>query len=251
MGWAVVRDTAGTRNEPRFVQLLLHYGENHEVIDPSLKAAVLQDGLRKTFTQSGTEHIARMLLAAGADPNFLGRKARVIPLADAVSRRNVAMVKLLVEEAGGNLNLLNDRQEGPLLEAAVRMHGFWWKVNDGTFHYAALARRCRRSPASKAQVDTEAMAEMVAMTAFILDLGADIRRGGGDLELANAIKSHNAELAQLLQARGARVQALNDSDQPALELAILNGELPKAEELRGISNPMRAKGRLTLEFHSP
>ncbi|PYI18125.1 hypothetical protein BO99DRAFT_403844 [Aspergillus violaceofuscus CBS 115571] len=115
------------------------------------------------------------------------------------------------------------------------MHGFWWKVDDGTFHYAALSRRCRRSPAWKAQVDAEAMAEMVAMTAFLLDLGADIRRGGGDLALANAIKSRNAELAQFLQARGARFQALNESDQPALELAIVNGELPKAAKLVGSS----------------
>ncbi|PYI33954.1 ankyrin [Aspergillus indologenus CBS 114.80] len=205
MGWAVTRDTAGTRNEPRFVPLLLHYGEKHQVIDPSLKAVVLQEGLLKAFARSGTEHIARMLLAAGADPNFLGRKARVTPLANAVGLRNFAMVKLLVEEAGGDLNLLNARQEGPLSEAAVRMHGFWWKVDDGTFHYAALSRRCRRSPARKTQVDAEAMAEMVAITAFLLDLGADIRRGGGDLALANAIKSRNAELAQFLQARGARV----------------------------------------------
>lgn len=59
MGWAVTRDTAGTRNEPRFVPLLLHYGEKHQAIDPSLKAVVLQEGLLKAFARSGTEHIAR------------------------------------------------------------------------------------------------------------------------------------------------------------------------------------------------
>ncbi|PYH45404.1 uncharacterized protein BP01DRAFT_382840 [Aspergillus saccharolyticus JOP 1030-1] len=126
------------------------------------------------------------------------------------------MVKLLVEEAGGDLNLLNDRQEGLLSEVAVRTHCFWSKWDDGTSHYGFI--RARQSPAWKAQVDAETMAEMVAMTAFFLNLGADIRRAGGDLALANAIKSHNAELAQLLQARGARIQALNESDQPALEL---------------------------------
>lgn len=119
----------------------------------------------------GNTEVARMLLDAGADPNFVSKnRMRVTPLHSAVANRDATKaydVATLLVKHGANVNVVQEGGWTPLQQAAA--HG-----------YARLVK-------------------------FLLKEGADVSARAADGRTAYdlAIGGKHAEAAQLLQAKTA------------------------------------------------
>jgi ankyrin repeat protein len=89
--------------------------------DPELATAFSPDGFTALHLASffGHEEIARLLLAAGADPGAVARNSmRVQPLHSAAATRQLEIARLLIE-AGADVNESQERGFTPLHEAAL------------------------------------------------------------------------------------------------------------------------------------
>ncbi len=180
--------------------------------------------------------LMKMLLKAGANPNFERKYGDKTALLVAISKADMNMLRLLLN-AKADVNIRGDSRQTPLHFATDKKH--LGMVNLLLKHHPAINVL---DASGYSPLHNAVLSRNLPIVRRLLEAGAQPNTvdNTGDTPLIDALKWRKAGIAKLLIEKGAKINVLNNKQESPFDIARSRGMV-------GIANYLRQRGGRTAD----